>query len=317
MRNRKSTGAYLAYLALKSLIVWTQSTPRPLGYAAWGAAMRLAYAAMKSRVRMGKEQLKLVLPDAPDTARAAIVRESFLNLGRFCAEFCWIPELNAENLGRHLAFEGLEHLERAYARGKGVVLVWAHYDHFEWVNAALAVKGYKVHSVIREMDNPWIDTMLDGIRECGGQKVIKREQAAVDIIARLREGRIVTIAADQNTIFNNIYIKFFGRWAATFKSPAVVHLRTGAAIIPVYSLRNPDNSHTAYLQPEVALPRTGDLKRDVFNITQKLADIQAGFISRRPEFWLWIHRRWKTQPDEKETFQAEAFYDAYRRMEEV
>ncbi|MBI5638294.1 MAG: hypothetical protein HZA03_10035 [Nitrospinae bacterium] len=316
MRNGKNAGAFAAYLVLKALIVWTQSTPRFLGYAAWKGIILLAAAAMKKRVRIAVEQLRPLFPDAPDSQLEKIFHDSFKNLGRFCAEFCWIPELGAENLDRHIRFEGMEHLERAYARGKGVVLVWAHYDQFEGVNAVLAVKGYKVHSVIREVDNPWIDDMLDGIRESRGQKVIKRERAAVDIIARLREGCIVTIAADQNTIYNNLYTKFLGRWASTFKSPAVVSLRTGAAVIPVYSVRHADDSHTAHLLPEVALKRTGDLKRDIFNITQRLADIQADFIRRRPEFWLWIHRRWKTQPDEKEIRQAEEFLAGYRQLTE-
>ncbi len=314
MRTRKSIGAFIAYLAFKALIIWTQSTPRYLGYAAWQGIILLATAGMKKRVRIAVEQLRQLFPDAPDRQLEKLFHESFRNLGRFCAEFCRIPELNPENLDRHIRFEGMEHLERAYAKGKGVVLVWAHYDQFEGVNAALAVKGFKVYSVIREVDNPWIDDMLDGIRESSGQKVIKRDRAAVDIIARLREGCIVTIAADQNTIYNNAYTKFLGRWASTFKSPAVVSLRTGAAVIPVYSFRQADDSHIAYLLPEIALERTGDLKQDVFNITQRLADIQGEFIRQRPEFWLWIHRRWKTQPDEKEIRQAEAFLAGYRRL---
>ena len=316
MRNRKSIGAFIAYLAFKALIVWTQSTPRFLGYAAWQGIILLATAGMKKRVRIAVEQLRPLFPDAPDSQLEKLFHDSFRNLGRFCAEFCRIPELNAENLDRHIRFEGMENLERAYAKGKGVVLVWAHYDQFEGVNAALALKGYRVYSVIREVDNPWIDDMLDGIRESSGQKVIKRDRAAVDIIARLREGCIVTIAADQNTIYNNVYTEFLGRWASTFKSPAVVSLRTGAAVIPVYSHRNADDSHTAYLLPEVALERTGDLKQDVFNITQRLADIQGDFIRRRPEFWLWIHRRWKTQPDEEEARQAGALLAGYRRLME-
>ncbi len=316
MRNRKNPGAFIAYLAFKALVVWTQRTPRFFGYAAWQGVILLAAAGMKKRVKMAVEQLRPLFPGAPDSQLEKLFHASFRNLGRFCAEFCRIPYLNAENLDQHIRFEGMEVLERAYARGKGVVLVWAHYDQFEGVNAGLALKGYPVYSVIRQVDNPWIDDLLDGIRESCGQKVIKRDRAAVDIIARLREGCIVTIAADQNTIYNNVYTKFLGRWASTFKSPAVVSLRTGAAVIPVYSIRNEDDSHTAYLMPEVALEKTGDLKQDVFNITQCLADIQGDFIRRRPEFWLWLHRRWKTQPDEKEIRQSEALLSGYRRLTE-
>jgi KDO2-lipid IV(A) lauroyltransferase len=65
-------------------------------------------------------------------------------------------------------------------------------------------------------------------------------------------------------------------------------------------VREKDDTHTAYFLPEVQIRKTGDIKKDVVLITQAIADVQARFISQRPDLWLWIHRRWKIQPDEKE-----------------
>jgi KDO2-lipid IV(A) lauroyltransferase len=65
-------------------------------------------------------------------------------------------------------------------------------------------------------------------------------------------------------------------------------------------VREKDDSHFAKILPEVKISPTGDIKKDIARITQKIADVQAGFIAERPEFWLWFHRRWKIQPDEKE-----------------
>ncbi len=303
-KKKGGPGEIIAWLGLAGIISYCQHAPRFMRYWAFRFLLKLAYLVLGGRVKMAVEHIRIAFPGETDAKLRKIVYRSFMNLADFCTEFCWMPEMTKETLDKYIRFQGFENLENAYKRGKGVVLVWAHYDHFEWVNTAIALKGYPVYTLIREVDNRRIDAMLDSMRESSGQKIIKREHSAAEIIKRLREGNIVTIAADQNALFNEVFVRFFGKWASTIRSPAVAHLRTGAPIIPVYSVREKDNSHTAYILPELEIPRIGDLKRDVVLITQAIADVQARFIAQRPELWLWIHRRWKIQPDKKE----EAYY---------
>lgn len=299
-KRRRGPGAYAAWLGLASMIAYTQKTPRFMNRWAFRALLFAAYHLWRSRLNVALEHLRIAFPEAREKNLLEVARRSYGNLAEFCAEFCLMPRLTTENMDRSVRFSGLDLLDEAFKRGKGVVLVWAHYDNFELVNYALALKGYPVYTLIREVDNPMIDSMLNKIREASGQKIIKRDGAASEVIKRLREGAIVTIATDQNALFNHVFVRFFDRWASTIKSPAVVHLRTGAPIIPVYSTREEDGSHSARFLPEIKISSDGNIKKDIASITQKIADVQAGFISERPEFWLWLHRRWKIQPDEKE-----------------
>ena len=299
-KRRRGPGAYAAWLGLAGIIAYTQNVPQFMNRWAFRALLFAAYHLWGSRLKAAVEHLKIAFPGADEKKLGEIARLSYRNLAEFCAEFCLMPRLTRENMDRSIRFFGLDVLDEAFNRGNGVVLVWAHYDHFEMVNYALALRGYPIYTLIREVDNPMIDSMLNKIRETSGQKIIKRDGAATEVIRRLRDGAIVTIATDQNALFNGVFVKFFGRWASTIKSPAVVHLRTGAPIIPVYSVREKDGSHSAKFLPEVKISPTGDVKKDVASITQKISDVQAGFIAERPEFWLWLHRRWKIQPDERE-----------------
>lgn len=296
----RGPGAYAAWLGLAGMIWYSQNAPRFMRRWAFEGLLALAYYGWGSRLKIALEHLRTAFPDAPPEKLGEIARRSYKNLAAFLTEFCWMPRLTRENVDASVRFSGLEILDEALKRGKGVVLVWAHFDHFEMVNYALALKGYPVYTLIREVDNPMIDSMLNNIRGTSGQKIILRDGAASEIIKRLREGAIVTIATDQNALFNEVFVKFFGRWASTIKSPAVVHLRTGAPIIPVYSVREADDSHSAKILPEIMITPAGSLKRDVALITQKIADVQEKFISERPDLWLWLHRRWKIQPDAKE-----------------
>jgi KDO2-lipid IV(A) lauroyltransferase len=299
-KNRRGLGAYAAWIALAAMISYAQHAPKFMRGWGFKAILLLAYYGWKSRVRLAIGHLRTAFPDAPGEKLEETARRSYMNLAAFCTEFCLMRYLTKENADAGVKFSGLENLDEAFKRGRGVVLVWAHFDHFEMVNYALALKGYPVYTLIREVDNPMIDRMLNKIRETSGQKIIWRDGAATEMIKRLREGAIVTIATDQNALYNSVFVKFFGKWASTIKSPAVVHLRTGAPIIPVYSVREADDTHSAKILPEIKITPTGNVKRDVALITQKIADVQAGFISQRPDLWLWLHRRWKIQPDAKE-----------------
>jgi KDO2-lipid IV(A) lauroyltransferase len=291
---------YIAWISFEAVGLYSRYMPRRMRYWGFGSVLLLAFYTWKSRVKVAIGHLKIAFPEASEEKLKRIAYLSYINLAAFCTEYFQMPKITIGNMDRYIRFSGLERLDEAYKRGKGVVLVWAHYDHFEMVNYALAVKGYKVYTLIRKVDNLLIDEMLDKVRESSGQRIIKRDGAAAEVIRRLREGAIVTIATDQNALFNHVFIKFFGKWASTVKSPAVVHLRTGAPIFPVYSVREKDDSHSAVILPEIKAAPTGELKKDVAAISQKIAEAQEAFIAQRPEFWLWMHKRWKIQPNEKE-----------------
>ncbi len=300
MKKRPVALSFAAWAFLAFLVYWGRYAPRRVGYAGMEIFCKSVYYFLKSRRRVGIENLRVLYPDASGEKLENILYRTYVMFARFMAEFGKIADLTPENLGRFVTFHNFDLLKEAHGRGKGVILATAHFDNFEMMNAAIAVKGLPVYSVIREVDFPAADSLLDGVRNAAGVKVIKRERAATDIIKRLRKGNIVTIAADQNASFNYIHVKFMGKWASTFKSPAVIHLRTGAPIITAYSVREKDDTHTVFFLPEIRITPSGNLKNDIFNITQAIADAQAKFIAERPELWFWIHRRWKNQPTEKE-----------------
>ncbi|MBI3793260.1 MAG: lysophospholipid acyltransferase family protein [Nitrospinae bacterium] len=291
---------YVPWFILSAIGIYARHAPRFMRYWGYGSLTTLAYFLWRSRLKMALEHIRLAFPNEPEPKLLKIARGSYANISRLATEFFHMRYITKENMGQYVTFTGFENFERAFDRGNGVVLVWAHFDNFEMVHYALAVLGYPVHTLIRKVDNQLLDEKTDKMREESGQKIIKREGAAGEMIRRLREGGVVAIAADQNALFNSVFVKFFGKWASTIKSPAVMHLRTGAPIIPYYSVNEKDGRHTAVFLPEIKTEPTGDVKADVARITQKIADVQADFIATRPDLWLWIHRRWKIQPNEKE-----------------
>jgi KDO2-lipid IV(A) lauroyltransferase len=123
----------------------------------------------------------------------------------------------------------------------------------------------------------------------------------MEIIKKLREGAVVTVAVDQNAGFNNIFVPLFGKLSATVVAPAVASLRTGSAVIPFFSFHDQaTGAYTAKFWPEITIQPTGERSADIRLITMKISEALEEAIRRAPEQWLWFHKRWKTQPGEKD-----------------
>jgi KDO2-lipid IV(A) lauroyltransferase len=127
-------------------------------------------------------------------------------------------------------------------------------------------------------------------------ELITKRRALPDIVDALRSGRIVGILLDQNASRREgVFVPFFGVPASTSKGMALIALRTGAPVLPVFIRRRPDGRHVVDAGPPVPVPADGD----VVAFTRAFNEAIEAAIRRAPEQWFWLHRRWKTRPGEK------------------
>jgi KDO2-lipid IV(A) lauroyltransferase len=106
----------------------------------------------------------------------------------------------------------------------------------------------------------------------------------------------VGILADQNTRVQNVFVDFFGTKAATTPGPAVLALRTGAHLVPIFMLREGPGKHRLIVEEPIEPVRTGNQEADVIATTQKCADVLEKYVREYPSQWFWVHRRWRSQP---------------------
>jgi Kdo2-lipid IVA lauroyltransferase/acyltransferase len=107
----------------------------------------------------------------------------------------------------------------------------------------------------------------------------------------------VALLVDQNVDwYDGVFVPFFGDIACTNKALAVLALRTGAPVIPIYNFRRPDGGYQVVFQPEVELIRTGGTTSDIEENTALFNRIIERYVRRHPEQWFWMHQRWKTRP---------------------
>ncbi len=266
-----------------------------------GSLLYLATIANRKRYAETLDSMRLMSPSEDDKELKRTLYKVCRHFGRFVMEGFGFPLLDKEKIDKLVTIEGMEFLDKALEKKKGVVLATAHFGHFELALAALAILGTPVWFVIRTVDSPVLDRLIDSFRSSTGVKNMKKENAARNIIKRLREGSAVAVNIDQNAAFNHVFVPFFGKLAATFTTPAIMGIRTGATVLPLLSFRDDlTDSYKVRIYPPVEPPLTGDRKADARFMTMELNKILENAIREAPEQWLWIHRRWKTRPNRED-----------------
>ncbi|HEX4039102.1 MAG TPA: lysophospholipid acyltransferase family protein [Acidobacteriaceae bacterium] len=300
----------LEYAFAWSLLKVFAALPRPLARAAGATVGVLALHLVPRLRRAGLRNLELAYPDLPLAERAAILRRLYRHLGWQLAEFCRMPRYTRENTQGFIAYDGLEHYLAARNRGSGVLIVTGHLGAWELSSFWHSLMGYPMSMVIRRLDNPRVDALVNRIRCLHGNRVLHKDDFARGLLSAMRAGDTVGILMDTNmTPPQGVFVPFFGIPACTAAGLARVALRTGAAVLPGFLVHAPDAGPQSPAGPrttrpeyclrfgaEIPLTQTGDDERDILENTARFTAAIEETIRRYPDQWLWVHRRWKTRP---------------------
>ena len=279
------------------LLAAARLLPRRLLLNLGSAAGRMAYFVDGRHRRIALGNLRLAYgPSLGDREARRINRKCWRHFGRITFDSLTFPRLTASSVGTLVRYEGLEHIREAYTRGKGVILFSGHYGHWELVALMQGYLGLPLALVTRPLDNPYLESMLGSLRDRSGNLIIHKRSAVRAMVRALHAGIGVAIVIDQDARDKGVFVPFFGRPASTTPTLALLALKTGAAVVPVFSVPQPDGTYRVVYEPPVEIPGTGEHDAAVMCVTARCMAIIERWVRRQPELWLWMHRRWKTQP---------------------
>lgn len=272
--------------------------PRPLARGIGIGLGMLVYVLHGRLRRIGMRNLELCFPEMPMEERKRILRGVYVSLGRQFGEIPRFPDYTPENVGRVAEHVGLENFLEAEKRGKGVLFLTAHIGGWEIGSLAHSIYGHPLHAVMRPLDNPYLDRLTRRLRTAHGNWVIDKNEFARGVLGALRRGETVGVLMDTNmTPPEGIFVNFFGRPACTTSSIGRLALKTGAAVVPAFTVWNAETGkYEIRFEPALDLKETGDMEADVVAATAECNRILERAIRRNPDQWLWVHRRWKTRP---------------------
>lgn len=256
----------------------------------------LLYFAWRERRKIALDNLRLAFGrEKNEKEIRALARKSFQNLFLGLCEVMRFFFLPLEHLEKRFTVQGKENLNRALGEGKGVIVFTAHLGCFPLIGRKFAGEGFPFSYIIRLPEDAGLTEYLQQWGQRIKVKLIstKPERRCLSrCLEALRENEIVCLLGDQHS-GTGIAANFFGQAVFAATGPTVLSLRTGAKIVPMFIIRQPDHTHQLIIDPPFTLEVTEDRERDIQVNTKKLTEIIESYVRRYPDQWTWIHRRWK------------------------
>jgi len=297
---RKSISRLAGWLGLNlgSLII--KVIPGPWIYGLARNFAPLGFGIARKQRKIALEGLGIAFgQDKTKSEIEQIAKDCFIFMAKAGLEMMFLME-KPQLLKQQVEFVGKENLDAALAKGKGVILVSGHFGNFPLMLAKLSLEGYKTAGIMRYMRDERVENLFMAKRTQVGIKTIysqPRKACVEDSIRTLRNNELLFIPIDQNFgAGGGVFVDFFGKKAATATGPVVLALRTKAAIIPCFIVRQKDDRHKIIFEEPLNLEEGRTFQETVIINIQKLTNIIESYIRKYPAEWGWIHRRWKSRP---------------------
>jgi KDO2-lipid IV(A) lauroyltransferase len=294
----------MEYAVLRGLMAAVGRSPRRPALR-FGEMLGRAWFRMDDRhVRIGMANLRIAFPDWDDDRRMRTLKLSLENVGRLAVEVCQSRRWSESDILRLIGPEDPDAPGRVIGlhREAGALFFYTgHVGAWELLTHYWAVRAEPMHAVARPIDNPLVDEVLTGLRERRGTRIIGKRGAIREVLQSVHRGHYVAMLVDQNTVLKEgMFVQFFGKPACSLYTLPLLAVRSGIPLVGGFTHYDRENDrHEVILGPNLTKDLTGDRDEDVRRLTQQMHTHIEEVIRRKPEQWLWMHRRWRTRPPEE------------------
>jgi KDO2-lipid IV(A) lauroyltransferase len=300
--TRRRVMDYSVYLAVRVVVCVLQSMSIQGAYALVKPLAWLAYGVDKRHRKVAVSNLESAFGDRYSPAeRRAIVRQVYEHFLCVFVEFVFIPrKLHARNWKKYVSFECPPATADMFVRDRAKIIVTGHFGNWEMAGYLLAVFGMKPTSIARDLDNPYLHQFVERFRRWSGQKIVSKKGDFDQIVQTLMDREPLVTVADQSAGARGLFVNFFGRPASTHKAIALLALEHDAPVIVGYAYRDRRDFHYKVVASLVMEPRDYAHRPDpVASLTQDFTFELEEAIGRAPAQYLWLHDRWKHQPQQR------------------
>ena len=303
-KNHKLYHGIVGWLPLKVFLFILKILPVKCLYCFGEKLSQFIFTTLKKRrdISMGNLRLAFGKEKTEEEIRK-IYRSTIRNIGRGGVEILAYPRFCDGYFNDMISIDGKENLDEALKRGKGVIAVSAHFGNFPFLATKIASLGYPISVIFRHPHQRGLAQYFEDQLNLSGVEPIPdkpRKSCVAKSLKCLKRNEILLLLMDMNAgSGGGVYVDFFGWMVPTFKGPIVLALRTGAAVLPVFIVREAGDRHRIIIDPPMDLKLIGDKDKNIFTNLSRLSKIVESHIREYPDQWWWIHRRWrKAKPNE-------------------
>lgn len=277
--------------ALEALIVYPLfglARLLPLDVAsAVGAKIGDAFYLFHGGTARARHNLQLAMPGRA-SEHDAIVRGVWRNMGRVLLEYA---KLGAIWKSGRVTVIGGDKVQPDTS--SPVIFVGIHQANWEIGPMVAARLGWKLATIYRPLNNPFIDPLLRFARRANGQTLYtKSAEGAMALLRHVRAGGSAAMLVDQR-LGDGIEVPFFGHPALTAPMASLLAVKYGAILVPIQIIRNEGTNFTLRIHDPVAPETEGKNDERVLALTTALYKMFEGWITEHPDQWLWMHDRWR------------------------
>ncbi len=295
--------------ALFRLLAWLVRPLSPRGAQRVGACLGLTTLMLTGyRKKVTRDNIARAFPELPPEERERIMRGAYENYGIALVEMLWTYGQGPEVLASLVHIDNPDLLDQLLGRGKGVILLSAHYGSWELLLSSVRLHiPVRVTAIAQRQRNEYVDAHIDMRRRRFDTVTVAMGPAVREVLAALQRNEVVLILGDQSGPKESIFIPFFGRPSATHRGAAAFALRTGAAMLALFLVRQTDGTYRGVFEEIDTHALEGSREDQVVELTFRHAAVLERAIRRHPDHWLWMHKRWKHTP----------YYEAMHRRAET
>jgi KDO2-lipid IV(A) lauroyltransferase len=242
-----------------------------------------------------RNNLRVIL--SPGQNINAVTREVFRNFGKYLVEFFWMArEANEQFIQSKVRVENVHYIDEAKKKGKGVILCTAHIGNWELGAVIISKLGYKAVAVALPHKERPVNDLFNQQRESRGLTVVPISVAVRRCLETLKQNGIVAVVGDRDFTSNGVEMDFLGKKTLLPKGPALFAIKSGAALVPTFFIRNEDDTFTLTLSepvyPETVVAENHIAEEALVVLMKRYISVIEAMIRRYPGQWLMFRPYW-------------------------
>lgn len=266
-----------------------------------GRFLRFVGPHLRPLSRRGEDNLRMIFPDWDDAKINAVIKDVWENLGRTGAEYAHLDKFHVDGAHPRIECDGADRVVRAFENTDRAIFVTGHFANWEMTGITAHQLELKFGVVYRALNNPLIDELI--IKKRGEvmtrRQIPKGMDGARPLIDLLKDGYSIAFLADQKLNTGGIPVPFMGHTAMTAQAAARLAVRNQLPVIPISNERLEGAYFKVTTHDPIEFTASGDFLADVEALTIKINEFLERDIRARPGQWLWLHRRWTKQNQQK------------------
>lgn len=295
MKLSKRIKYYAEYIAFRAGIALMDIFP-------WGAAVKIgetlglmASYVVVNRYKITIDNLKKAFPGKTQKEITAIAKGSWKNAGRIFAEFIKAGSISEKQLLEKLEFKNPQVLQPFIDNKKPLIVHLGHFTNWEILTLAYPLVGANITVLAKEIRNPYVNNYIFKTRKKYGCKFVLHRNPFFSCVKALKNNNIMPILMDQNMPGGDKFFPFLGRMASVTPLTALLALKMQTPIMPLKLTREGDKIVAFY--EDIIYPESRYSEQALDDLIIKLNSYLEKWIIQNPTLWLWLHNRWKREPD--------------------